>query len=75
MAKFYESRKQGYCPKCGNEIEFDNSFIDGDELIYYFTCDCGLAGSEYYKLNYLTTLGDDATLEELENGCDIVDSE
>lgn len=68
MAKFYESKKQGYCPKCGKEIEFNDSIIDGDEVIYYFTCDCGLAGSESYHLTYCTTAGDDATFEELNNG-------
>ena len=68
MAKFYKSRKQGYCPKCGKEIEFNDSIIDGDEVIYYFTCDCGLAGSESYHLTYCTTVGDDATFEELNNG-------
>ena len=68
MAKFYEPKKQGYCPKCGKEIEFNDSIIDGDEVIYYFTCDCGLAGSESYHLTYCTTVGDDATFEELNNG-------
>ena len=72
MAKFYEGRKQGYCPKCGEAIEERNGpFIDGNEVIYYFTCHCGLCGSEYYRLEYNYTCGDDATFDELDSGWDI----
>lgn len=46
MAKFYKSKTQGLCPKCGEKISFDNFFIDGNEVIYYFVCNCGLAESE-----------------------------
>lgn len=72
MAKFYEGRKQGYCPKCGTKIvDWNDSVIDGNTVIYYFTCECGLAGSELYNLVYENTSGDDATWEDLEEGWDI----
>ena len=66
MAKHYESNKQGVCPKCGREITgWNGPIIDGNELYYYFTCDCGLAGNEVYVLQHRITSGDDATWEEL----------
>lgn len=66
MANYYERNTQGYCPKCGHKIvSWNDSVIDGDEVVYYFTCECGLAGCEIYELQYRSTVGDDATWEEL----------
>lgn len=72
MAKFYESNRQGYCPKCGKEIaDWCDSAIDGDEAYYYFVCECGLAGCETFTLQYSVTTGDDATWDEIDNGWDL----
>ena len=72
MANFYEGRKQGYCPKCGREIvDWGDSVIDGDAAVYYFVCECGLAGSEMYKLVYDNTSGDDSNWDDLDTGWDI----
>lgn len=72
MAKYYDGRKQGYCPKCGDVItEYNESYVDGDEVFCYFTCGCGLCGSECYKLVYDGTSGDDATWEDFKASWDI----
>ena len=76
MAKYYEKKKEGYCPKCGKQIfDWNGSVIDGNEVIFYFTCGCGLAGSEFHEVKYSVTTGDDATSEEIEAGWDISMSE
>ena len=59
MNNYFEGNKQGYCPKCGKEIiQWNDSVIDGDQVFYYFSCECGLAGCESYKLTYETTSGE-----------------
>ena len=34
MAKYYEKKEEGYCPKCGKQIfDWNGSVIDGNEVI------------------------------------------
>lgn len=72
MEKYYEGKREGYCPKCGEVIKDRcGPLVDGIEVIYYFTCSCGLHGSEYYRFEYDFTCGDDDTEDELDTGWDI----
>ena len=58
MNNHYESKKQGYCPKCGKEItNWGESVIDADKLDLYFVCECGLSGCETYELKHIITHG------------------
>ena len=62
------------CPYCGSEdVEYDGGMdLDGDALSYGFTCnECGRQSTEWYKVEYDYTEGD----EECEEAKDSDDAD
>ena len=47
-----ENHKEGICPKCNSEIQYDYSVDEFRDGIYCYRweCPCGAKGKEWYEL-------------------------
>ena len=58
MEKYYESKVELCCPKCGKGIEeWGENVINNEKLYREFECTCGLSGAATYHLRHIRTDG------------------